>query len=96
MIGYLKPEKYYNLNLYEPIWKSENEVNPNNYWANCTFNAITKFKDYIKIWTICLEPDSSTGILILHPPYSNDIKFSYLEFIRMLRITYEITKKIDS
>ena len=95
MIGYLKPEKYYNSNLYKPLWSSDNEVNSDNYWANYTFNTITKYKDYIKIWTICLEPDSSTGILILHPPYSNDVKFSYLEFIRMLRITYKIAKKID-
>ena len=94
MIGYLKPEKYYIPNLYKPIWSSDNEVNSDNYWANFTFNAITKYKDYIKIWTIYLEPDSSKEIL--HPPYSPEIEFSYFQFIRMLRITYEIAKKIDT
>ena len=98
-----KQEHYKPLNLYKPIWKSENEINPDNYWANYTFNAITKYKDYIKIWTVWLMPDftnnfGNTKNWLFHPPNSSDLEnwnASIFEFIRMLRITYEIAKKID-
>ena len=98
-----KQDNYKPLNLYEPIWNSENEINPDNYWANYTFNAISKYKDYIKIWTVWFMPDftnkfNNTKNWIFHPPNSSDLDHwnaPIFEFIRMLRITYEIAKKID-
>ena len=92
------------LNLYEPIWiKSGNEVNPNNYLANYTYNVISKYKDYIKIWTVWYMPDFTykfvnTKNWILYPPNSSDLKnwkSPIFYFIRMMRITYEVAKKID-
>jgi hypothetical protein len=96
-------DKYKPLNLYEPIWTSGNEVNPNNYWANYAYNVISKYKDYIKIWTVWYKPDFTyksnyTKNWILYPPNSSDIEnwnAPIFEFIRMLRITYEVAKKID-
>ena len=90
-------------NLYEPIWLSDFKVNPNNFWANYTFNTITKYKDYIKIWTIWNKPDftsfsETNKKWILHPPNPSDLSkwnATIFEFIRMMRITYEIAKKID-
>ena len=96
-------DKYKPLNLYERIWISENEVNPENYWANYTYNIISKYKDYIKIWTVWYSPDYTTksGNIknwILYPPNSSDLDYwnaPIFDFIRMMRITYEVAKKID-
>lgn len=96
-------ERYKSLNLYQPIWTSENEVNPNNYWANYTYNIISDYKDYIKIWTVWYNPDytiKSDNIKnwILYPPNSSDLdnwNAPIFYFIRMMRITYEVAKKID-
>ena len=45
--------------FFEEIWISENEVNPNNYWASYVYKTINKYKDYIKIWSVWYRPDVS-------------------------------------
>ena len=111
IIGFLtstikeNPSKENPYNIYESIWKNENEneINPKNYWANYTYNVIKKYKDYIKIWAVWYKPDLTSRVnytknWISYPPNSSDLlnrNAPIFYFIRMLRITYEIAKKID-
>lgn len=91
-------------NLYEPIWNADGSVNPNNFWANYVYQAVSTYKPYVKVWEIWNEPDftgnwnatqndwwnspAKPGDL----PRWNDSVFSY---VHMLRVSYEVIKKVD-
>lgn len=91
-------------NLYQPIWNADGTVNPNNYWANYVYKTVSMYKPYVKIWEVWNEPDftpnwnaTQTDWWNSPPnkadlPHWNDSIFSY---IRMLRISYEVVKKVD-
>ena len=91
--------------LYEPIWLENGEVNPNNYWANFVYKTVSTYKDYIKIWETWNEPDYvlgkdnvDTNKWETSPPNPNYLRHWYgtiYEYIRLLRITYEVAKKVD-
>ena len=97
------PELCYPANLYENIWLSDGSVNPNNYWAYYVFQVVTNYKKYIKIWETWNEPDYTTnynnvGKWSNEPPDPKDLSHWYgtiFEYIRLLRITYEVAKKVD-
>ena len=116
MVGYLgypskehssndngKSEYYYPKNLNEPIWLEDGKINQNNYWANYVYKTVNLYKDYIKIWEIWNEPDTTTNYENIEkwskePPDPNDLSHwhgTIFDFIRLIRITYEVSKKID-
>jgi hypothetical protein len=91
------------LNLYEPIWLSDGKVNPNNYWAYYVNQTVTTYKNYIKIWETWNEPDYTRNYNAVsdwekNPPKPDDLTSwhgTIFEYIRLLRITYEVAKKAD-
>ena len=99
------PELCYPANLYEPIWSNENEgiVNQNNYWAYYVYRTVSNYKQYIKIWETWNEPDytknyNNVGNWKTSPPNPTDLPHwsgTIFQYIRLLRITYEVAKKLD-
>ena len=96
-------ELCYPANLYEPIWLADGSVNPNNYWAAYVYKTVEIYKDHIKIWETWNEPDytrnyNAVGNWETSPPEPKDLVHWYgtiFEYIRLLRITYEVAKKVD-
>jgi len=96
-------ELCYPANLYEPIWLEDGSVNPNNYWAFYINKTVTIYKDYIKIWETWNEPDYTRNYNDVskwktEPPEPKILTHWYgtiFEYIRLLRITYEVAKKVD-
>ena len=96
-------ELCYPANLYEPIWLEDGSVNPENYWANYIYKTVDMYKDHIKIWETWNEPDytrnyNNVGKWSEEPPDPKDLSHWYgtiFEYIRLLRITYEVAKKVD-
>ena len=95
-------ELCYPANLYEDIWLDKNTVNPKNYWANYVYKTVSTYKDYIKIWETWNEPDYTdwrkAGDWNKNPPNPKDLYHWYgsiFAYIRLLRITYEVAKKVD-
>ena len=97
------PELCYPANLYEPIWNDDGSVNQDNYWAYYVYQTVTTYKDYIKIWETWNEPDYTQNKNDIenwytNPPNPTDLTHWYgtiFEYIRLLRITYEVAKKVD-
>ena len=97
------PELCYPLNLYEPIWLGDGTVNPNNYWAYYVYKTVSAYKNYIKIWETWNEPDytrntNNVGNWMTSPPNPEDLSHWYgtiFEYIRLLRVTYEVAKSVD-
>ena len=89
------------LNLYEKIWNENGTVNEKNYWALYVYKIIQTYKDYVKIYEVYNEPDYTTNYGIVdkwynEPPNSKDLPHwnsSIFEYIRLLRVTYEVVKK---
>ena len=90
-------------NLYEPIWLPDGSVNPKNYWAAYVYKTVEIYKEHIKIWETWNEPDytrnyNAVGDWEKNPPNPKDLSHWYgtiFEYIRLLRITYEVAKKVD-
>ena len=90
------------LNLYEDIWDGD-EVNKNNYWAYYVYRTVSTYKNYIKIWETWNEPDFTRNYNAVNnwdknPPNPDDLTSwhgTIFEYIRLLRITYEVAKKVD-
>ena len=97
------PELCYPANLYKPIFLNNGEVNPENYWAYYVNKTVSIYKDYIKIWETWNEPDYTTSHdqvskWMTEPPEKSILTHWYgtiFEYIRLLRITYEVAKKAD-
>ena len=89
--------------LYEPIWLKNGSVNPNNYWANYVYKVVNTYKKYVRIWETWNEPDYirsgvDTGDWSKIPPKPEHLvnwKGTIFQYIRLLRITYEVAKKVD-
>jgi hypothetical protein len=96
-------EQYIPLNLDEPIWNSDGTVNPNNYWAAYVSEVVTTYQPWIHIWEVWNEPDwvsdyaTTEGWATAAPTVADLPRFngSIFDYIRMLRITTEVAKKID-
>lgn len=90
-------------NLYEPIFTSSGDVNPDNYWGAYVAETVGTYKDYVKIWEVWNEPDwvSDYNITLgwaTKAPTKTDLpRFngSIHDYIRMLRVTYAVAKKLD-
>ena len=84
------------------IWLKNGTVNPKNYWAYYVNETVTRYKDYVKIWETWNEPDltdwQKTGDWANNPPNENDLynwHGTIFEYIRLIRITYEVAKTVD-
>ena len=97
------PELCYPANLYEPIFLNDGTVNPNNHWANYVYKTVSTYKDYIKIWETWNEPDYTRNYdqiskWMTEPPEKSILTHWYgtiFEYIRLIRITYVVAKKVD-
>ena len=97
------PELCYPANLYKPIFLGDGSVNPENYWADYVNKTVTTYKDHIKIWETWNEPDytrnqDQVGKWMTEPPNKDILPHWYgtiFEYIRLVRITYEVAKKAD-
>lgn len=99
-------------NLYEPIWDdglNGTPYNDQNYYAAYLYKTVMLYKDYVKFWEVWNEPDYSFSAMSIYAPgvagnwWENnpdpcdyDIHAPIFHYIRMLRISYEIIKTIDS
>ena len=96
-------ELCYPANLYEPIFLGDGTVNPNNYWAYYVEQVVKNYKEYIKIWETWNEPDytnnqNQVGNWETSPPNPSILphwRGTIFQYIRLIRITYEVAKKID-
>lgn len=95
--------EYIPQNLYEPIFLADGSVNPQNYWALYVEKTVDTYKDYIKVWSVWNEPDwvSDYNVTLTwgqSPPTKDQLpRFngSIFDYVRMLRITSEVAKKVD-
>jgi hypothetical protein len=96
-------EQYIPANLYEPIFNSDGSVNANNYWAGYVSEVVTTYMPWIHIWEVWNEPDWVSDYTVTQgwatqAPTASDLpRFngSVFDYIRMLRITTAVAKKID-
>lgn len=95
--------------LYEPIWDNgENgtPVNDANTYALYVWKMVSEYKDYVKFWEVWNEPDVDNGNAWKQPgmpgnwwenapePCETKLKSPPFYYVRTLRITYEIVKKL--
>ncbi len=88
-------------NLYEPIWLADGTVNPNNFYANYVYKLVQTYGPYVKNWEVINEPDlgSATRSNWLTraplPAEMSNFRAPFFNYIRMLRITWEVVKKYN-
>ncbi len=98
-------------NMYLDIWDggaNGTPVNDDNYYALYVYRMVTTYQDYVKFWEIWNEPDFDySGNAYKDPgeagnwwdnvpePCDMSIRAPIFEYIRMLRISYEVIKSID-
>ena len=90
-------------NLYEPIWVN-GTVNNNNYYAKYVYNLVKTYGPYVKFWEVWNEPDQvgswqatqNWGTTNPNPCDLSSLLAPIQRYVRMLRITYEVVKSVDS
>jgi len=90
-------------NLYEPIWNANGQINDNNYYATYVYNVVKTYGPYVKYWEVWNEPDYTYswkatltwGNEDPDPCNLNGFYAPIQSYVRMLRITYEVVKKLD-
>ncbi len=98
-------------NMYLDIWDggaNGTPVNDDNHYALYVYRMVTLYQDYVKFWEIWNEPDfdhSGNGFKgpgqdgnwfeNIPEPCDMSIRAPVFEYIRMLRISYEVIKTID-
>ena len=98
-------------NMYLDIWDggaNGTPVNDDNHYALYVYRMVTMYQDYVKFWEIWNEPDfdySGNGYKDpgvdgnwydnVPEPCDMSIRAPIFEYIRMLRISYEVIKSID-
>jgi hypothetical protein len=89
------------LNLYEPIWNADSTVNENNYYAIYIYRLIQNYGEYVRFWEVVNEPDYAYSYSIAQkwmaraplPGELPNMLAPVYNYIRMLRITWEVVKK---
>ena len=85
-------------------------VNENNYYALYVYKTVTRYHNYTKFWEILNEPDFDLSGNAWKDPGQpgnwwdnnpppcdlNNMKAPIFHYIRLLRISYEVIKSIDS
>ena len=87
--------------LYEPIWNGDGSVNANNYYAIYLYKMLQVYGDKVRFWEVVNEPDFTTSSANLNSwlnkaPNPNElanIQAPFYNYVRMLRISYEVIKK---
>lgn len=95
--------------LYQPIWKDEGgkkQINEENTYALYVWKAANHFKGLIRIYEVWNEPDAGWGGAekgasgnwwdTAPPPCQTGLKAPVFHYVRLLRITYEVVKSVDS
>ncbi|MGC4095399.1 MAG: hypothetical protein QM756_47240 [Polyangiaceae bacterium] len=90
-------------NLYEPIVGSDGKVNPDNYWANYVFRAVSTYGEWIKVWEVWNEPDwvadwqTTLGWTTSAPTAAQLPRFngSVFDYVRMLRVSQVAARLAD-
>ncbi|MFT3902605.1 MAG: hypothetical protein QM727_05500 [Niabella sp.] len=90
-------------NLYEPIWTNDGQINDKNYYALYVYNVVKTYGPYVKFWEVWNEPDYTNNWAASQTwantdPNPCDLDGFYApvqSYVRMLRITYEVVKKLD-
>ncbi len=88
-------------NLYEPIWNTDGSVNTNNYYADYMYKTVQIYGPYVRFWEIWNEPDftyNDPSAWVNRNPYPCELvnlNAPITHYIRMLRISYEVIKKLD-
>ncbi|WP_210488995.1 carbohydrate-binding protein [Rufibacter aurantiacus] len=88
-------------NLYEPIWNSDGTVNSNNYYANYVYKLVQTYGPYVKNWEVVNEPDLGSATRsnwLTRAPLPNEMsnfRAPFFNYLRMLRITWEVVKKYN-
>lgn len=98
-------------NLYLDIWDggaNGTPVNDDNYYALYVYRMVTIYQDYVRFWEIWNEPDfdfsgngsSEAGepgnwFENIPEPCDIAIRAPVFDYIRMLRISYEVIKSVD-
>jgi hypothetical protein len=97
--GCSEPSKLF-ANLYEPIWRADSTVNPNNYYAQYIYELTQRYGRYVRVWEVVNEPDFINSTInkewLRRPPAPAELPnvLAPIErYIRTLRITYEVVKK---
>ncbi len=79
-------------------------MNPGNSWAAYVQETVTTYKPWVRIWEVWNEPDWTPDYATTQnwataaptkadlPRFNGDI----YDYVRMLRVTYAVTKKVDS
>lgn len=94
--------------LYLPIWEQDSKetvINRENTFAAYIWKVAHTFKGLVKIYEVWNEPDAGNGGLpkgspgnwwdAPPPPCQTGLNASVFTYVRMLRITYEVLKKVD-
>ena len=87
--------------LYEPIWNGDGSVNANNYYASYLYKLLQIYGDKVRFWEVVNEPDFTTGSAnidswLTKAPNPNElanIQAPFYNYVRTLRISYEVIKK---
>jgi hypothetical protein len=97
--GCAGPSKLF-ANLYEPIWRADSTINPNNYYAQYIYQLTQRYGKNIRVWEVVNEPDFITTTLNKEwlsraptPAEQPNVLAPIERYIRTLRITWEVVKK---
>jgi hypothetical protein len=97
--GCREPSKLF-ANLYEPIWRADSTVNPNNYYAQYIYQLIQRYGSNIRVWEVVNEPDFIYNTVNKKwqsrapaPAELPNVLAPIGRYIRTLRITWEVVKK---
>ena len=88
-------------NLYQPIWNADGTVNTNNYYANYVYKLVQLYGPYVRNWEVVNEPDlgaNNPAEWLTRAPLPSElsnIRAPFYNYIRMLRITWEVVKKYN-
>jgi len=97
--GCREPSKLF-ANLYEPIWRADSTVNPNNYYAQYIYQLTQRYGRHIRVWEVVNEPDFINSTVNKEwlsrapaPAELPNVLAPIGRYIRTLRITWEVVKK---
>ena len=86
--------------LYEPIWTAAGSVNTNNYYAYYLYRLLQIYGGKVRFWEVVNEPDFTYGgnmsDWLNRPPLPDEVpnlQAPIFNYIRMLRISYEVIKR---
>ena len=99
--GNSSPSKLF-ANLYAPIWNWDGTVNQNNYYAYYVYQLVQTYGSSVRFWEVVNEPDitwnADVSQWLTRAPLASETpntQAPFYNYIRMLRITWEVVKKYN-